>query len=225
MTVEQILAVQAGRAIVEGFNDLWYRSDVGGELTWRGDPIVKNPCDLWMMIELFQRLRPTAIVETGTYRGGSASFWADMLRVLEIPASVVTIDVHPQWSFAPESKGILSIVGPSTDPSVVGQVQSAIADAKARREGPILVTLDSDHTQGHVAREMTLYSGLVTVGSYLVVEDTNVNGHPSRPDAGPGPWEAVTEFLAQRSDFVADRDCERYLLTYCPRGWLRRVRE
>ncbi len=60
-------------------------------------------------------------------------------------------------------------------------------------------------------------------GSYLVVEDTNVNGHPVMPEHGPGPYEAVQEFLKEDSRFQVDRSREKFLLTYFPGGFLRRV--
>ena len=47
-------------------------------------------------------------------------------------------------------------------------------------------------------------------------------GHPVYPDFGPGPAEAVREFLAQTSDFVVDREREKLLLTFNPGGYLRR---
>jgi cephalosporin hydroxylase len=54
------------------------------------------------------------------------------------------------------------------------------------------------------------------------VEDTNVNGHPVLPDHGPGPMEAVEEFLATTDDFEVDRSRENRLLTFNPSGYLRR---
>ncbi len=85
-----------------------------------------------------------------------------------------------------------------------------------------MVVLDSDHSAAHVGKELEIYAPLVTPGCYMVVEDTNVNGHPISPDFGPGPWEAVEAFLSRRTDFVADGSREKFILTFNPRGFLRR---
>ena len=44
------------------------------------------------------------------------------------------------------------------------------------------------------------------VGSYVVVTDTIVNGHPVWPAFGPGPAEAVKQILTRHGEFVADPD-------------------
>jgi cephalosporin hydroxylase len=69
---------------------------------------------------------------------------------------------------------------------------------------------------------MSAYSPLVHLGDYMIVEDTNVNGHPAWPDFGPGPMEAVNRFLSARRDFEIDERCERFMMTLNPRGYLRR---
>ena len=61
-----------------------------------------------------------------------------------------------------------------------------------------------------------------TAGSYVIVEDTNVPEHA--PDLPGDAGEAVRWFLAERDDYVADVECERYLQTCNPGGYLRRVR-
>ena len=65
---------------------------------------------------------------------------------------------------------------------------------------------------------------LVPPGSYVVMEETIVNGHPVWPSFGPGPFEAARHLLAGRDDFVPDPDLERSGLTFNPQGFLKRVR-
>jgi cephalosporin hydroxylase len=51
-----------------------------------------------------------------------------------------------------------------------------------------------------------------------------MNGHPTAPDYGPGPYEAVEAFLDETGDFVPDRSRERLMMTNNPMGFLKRVR-
>jgi cephalosporin hydroxylase len=83
-----------------------------------------------------------------------------------------------------------------------------------------MVVLDSDHRRPHVLAELHRYAPLVSPASYLIVEDTNVNGHPVLPDFGPGPLEAVEDFLTESDDFFVDGSREKYFLTFNPGGYL-----
>jgi cephalosporin hydroxylase len=154
-------------------------------------------------------------VETGTWTGGSALCYAMLFDLLG-HGEEVTVDVEPRPN-RPVHPRIRYLTGSSVDPDVVAQVQKVVGNSRA------LVVLDSNHQADHVYQEMMAYNGCVEVGDYLVVEDTNVNGHPVWPEFGPGPMEAIDKFLSQRDDFVIDRRCERFLMTQYPRGYLRRV--
>ena len=86
-----------------------------------------------------------------------------------------------------------------------------------------MVVVDPDHHKAHVLKEMELYSQFVSIGNYLAVEDTNINGHPVAPSCGDGPMEAVDEFIKNRKDFEIDRSREKFLLTFFPEGFLKRI--
>jgi cephalosporin hydroxylase len=86
----------------------------------------------------------------------------------------------------------------------------------------LFVILDSDHAKAHVLRELAAFMPLLRTGDYLVVEDSCVNGHPVRPDFGPGPHEALEEFLARHpAAFRHDREREaKFGFTASPNGYL-----
>jgi len=223
LSIEEVLGKSESLDIVERFNKLYYEGGLAGTLNWRGVPMIKNPCDLWTMLELLQTIKPVVLVETGTHHGASALYFAEMMKLLGSLLKVITIDINPKWHLDPEQFGIESIIGYSTDRVVIERVRNVVREILQNKPGPVMVTLDSDHSEDNVTRELELYSPLVTQNSYLVVEDTNVNGHPAALDHGPGPWEAVEKFLVTHPDFVQDRACERHLLTFFPGGWLKRV--
>jgi cephalosporin hydroxylase len=94
---------------------------------------------------------------------------------------------------------------------------------RARAEGKrTLVVLDSDHSQAHVEAELAEYGALVPVGGYVIVEDSNIG--QIRKDLLPGPLEAVGAFLSRTDEFEIDRTREKFLITFSPSGYLRRVR-
>lgn len=203
--------------LLQRFHDLYYQRWQGGadtlNLSWLGYELVKTPQDLWIYQELLVRTRPDVIVETGTYKGGSALFLAMVLDHIG-HGRVITIDIQP-WPGRPEHPRITYVTGSSTDPDVVAEVRRTA-------QGRVMVILDSEHRDDHVYAELVAYSPLVRDGDYLIVEDTNVNGHPTRADFGPGPMEALEKFLAGTDEFVIDAQCERFMLTMQPRGFLRR---
>ena len=104
---------------------------------------------------------------------------------------------------------------PSTADAIVVQVKESIGDDES-----VMVILDSDHRRDHVLDELRIYKDVVTKGQYMIVEDTNLNGHPVAPEFGPGPMEALNEFLSENDELVQDKEMEKFYLTFNPGGYL-----
>ncbi len=205
----------------------WQRK-LSYELTWLGIPIIQIPEDLLMMQEMLYKVRPAVVVETGVAHGGSAIFYASILKLLGRGRVVaIDIEIRKYNRLAIQSHPLSHLVdlvdGSSIDPAVVATVQKLVGDAQ-----PVVVTLDSNHSRAHVRQELELYSPFVGPGSYLVVFDTvqdlvadTPNGDPTWPETGAGA--AVRDFLAAHPEFEVDPYYNRLGATYCEGGFLKRT--
>ncbi len=211
-----ISSKQSESDIVDEFHKLYYESpDTWRNTFWLGIPAQKCPLDLWIYQEIIFEVKPDVIIECGTYAGGSALFLASVCDFVK-RGTIITIDVEAREG-RPKHKRIRYLLGSSTSKEIVDKVRGFI---KARHR--VMVVLDSDHSKDYVLNELRIYSKFVTRGSYLIVEDTNINGHPVLPDFGPGPMEAIQEFLSENNNFVADRSRTKFYMSFNPNGWLRR---
>lgn len=195
--------------VIDAFHDLYYRKRVGWGLPWMGHVMLKQPSDLFIYAELLHKNRPDVLIETGTYYGASAQFFADCMERIG-KGCVISIDTEPHMT--PEHPRILYLKGDSVE--MADQLREHIEPG-----WEVMVSLDSDHKKDHVLRELDAYKDLVTPGQYLVVEDTNINGHPVYPEYGPGPYEALEEWSDPR--FTPDAMlAKRHLFSM--HTWLRR---
>ena len=210
------------RQIVDQFHALWYTKMCYARPKFKGIRCIKNPFDLWIYQELIYQIRPDLIIETGSYEGGSAVFFHHMQQCFMGAGKgrVITIDQEPKWT-SPiiDNPDIVPIMGDSTSSEVFERVLKYHDKCKA-----CMVIIDSDHSKVHVLNEMERYGPLVTKGSYFIIEDGNINGHPILPDYGPGPFEAIEEFLPNHPEFEPDLNLERkFLFTFAVKGFLKRL--
>jgi cephalosporin hydroxylase len=208
------------RTIIENFHKLYYNGLPGegyifARTYWMKVLCYKCPLDLWIYQEIISELRPDLIIETGTCFGGSTLFMAHILDILG-HGEILTIDIDNTIA-RPSHPRITYVHGSSSDAKLI---ESLLANRPA---GVRLIVLDSDHSKAHVLRELELLAPHVSIGSYLIVEDTNINGHPTFPTFGAGPYEAIEEFLATHKEFAVDETREKFLMTFNPRGYLRRI--
>ena len=207
----------------EAYLRWYYDAEVWKRLGYRGIRTLKNPLDMWNYQEIIHERRIEWVVETGTRHGGSALFFADLLAARGLPGMVISVDVDHDSLQIPRAghERLRLLQGDSASSTIVASVSALMPASR----GPMFIILDSDHRKAHVLRELAAYVPLMRSGDYLVVEDSCVNGHPVRPDFGPGPMEAIDEFQHSNPGLlVPDPGREgKFGCTFAPRGYFLRA--
>ncbi len=202
---------------------------------WFGLPILQVPQDLQAKQEIIWEVKPNLIIETGVACGGSIMFSATMLIALQACGEIedgkvvgIELNLYPENRKAifnhSLSKIITIIDGSSVDEDIIAEIHKI---AKGKR---VLIYLDSNHTHEHVLAELRAYSPLVSVGSYIIVEDTGIEDLPKdscsdRPwGKGNNPKTAVWEFLKENDNFEIDDIYKKLIMTGNPSGYLKRIK-
>ena len=204
----------------DAYLEWYYNNNVWKNIHYRGVRTLKLPLDMWNYQEIIFEHNLEWVVETGTRHGGSALFFSDLLTGADRTGDVITIDVthvdlHPD---AKKQAGIHFLLGDSSAGNVIDEAMRILPHNRACN---VLLILDSDHSRDHVCNELTAWVPRLKRGDYLIVEDTIVNGHPVRPEFGPGPMEAIMDYVAANPGrLIADeKRANKFGCTFAARGY------
>ena len=185
---------------------------------WLGRDIIKTPFDCCVYQEIIQKVKPDYIVELGVMFGGATLFYASICDIVG-HGKIIGIDITLSKVKKIDNKRVSLIEGSSVSEDTYKKVKKIVG------KGSVLVIADSDHEKSHVLKELRLYSQLVSVGSYYIVEDSLNDVMGFHPVPNEGPQAAAKEFLAENDSFIIDRRIgEKYILTTNPTGYLLRVK-
>ena len=211
-------------SVIENFQALYERHKIHQKQRFFGVRFGQDPFDAFVIQEVLMEVKPDLIIKTGSNSGGSALWLSFLMEHIRPECKIVTIEAieggisywHEHFKQASDPRShvlwktrVFAIEGYSTDPSVVGFIEKEFIS----QASVVLVILDSDHGEKVVREEIQTYSRLVSIGSYLVVEDTWIDGAKA----------AVDDFLKTTQEFVVDTSREHLMFTQHRGGYLTRI--
>ena len=237
---------------------------IGPGVVWWGVGSQQSVFDSAMIHEMLWRVKPDLLIEIGTWCGGGTIMYAKTMVEYNSRAKVITVDPanaekrweciqkpgsqwykslnpfgqpgvqSPFWSSLKASGNLVHLVGDPATPKNLRRLSEAAANANR-----VLIVDDGDHNAEPLVRHFHALSGLVTPGSYYLVQDPRLDYDCAytiltRKSIWPycrkivlygGPSGAVANITASPGfdrDWVQDRSVERWAVTQHPGGYLRR---
>lgn len=208
-----------------------------------GVHFLQNPNDVITIAEILYNQDIDLVIETGTYRGGSALFYASIMYQYRYNANktsvrsfkIITMDINPEANqyinrFSLLAPYIHFIPQSSASPVARSIVNQTFFEMKPSN---VFISLDGDHYAEAVYNELAYYHQYVAnVSNYILVQDTRLSrkwhslycNQPKYDGPCNGPQEAVGWFLKNegRDRFKIDPSKE-YLFSTHHKGWLQRI--
>lgn len=185
-------------------------------MTYKGVPCIKCPFDYVLYQMLIFELKPDLIVEIGANNGGSAYYMADLLESIG-HGEIHSIDLEDKVRKEVKNHSRIKFF-------FDGWQNYDLALAKGER---ILVIEDSSHQYKNTLDAINRFCHLVTVGSYLIVEDGIIDALQMTEQFTGGPVKAIEEFLFDHPEFELDKKWEHFFgegATFNTMGYLKRVK-
>jgi cephalosporin hydroxylase len=185
-------------------------------ITYKGVECIKCPFDYVLYQMIIHQVRPDLIIEIGANNGGSAFYMADLLESMG-HGKIHSIDIMDKVSDEVKSH-------PRIQFFFDGWENYDLDLAKGEK---ILVIEDSSHHYKNTLGAINRFAHLVTVDSYLIVEDGIIDELGFSNHFDGGPLRAIKEFLSEHSEFILDENWHKFFgtgATFNTMGYLKRIK-
>src|SRR5665647_862830 len=166
------------------------------KVTYKGIKAIRCPFDYVIYQMIIGEVKPDLIIEIGSHEGGGAMYLSDLLKAYGIDGEIHTIDIHDNAKKNIQAYSNIKFFGSGAENYDL---------ALAKKFKKILVIEDAAHTYECTKSAIDKFASIVSVGSYLIVEDGIVNELGIEKEYGGGPLKAIREFLPAHPEFIVDR--------------------
>ena len=188
------------------------------KVTYKGIKAIRCPFDYVIYQMIIGEVKPDLIIEIGSHEGGGAIYLSDLFKVYNIEGEIHTIDIHDS---AREN------LKPYSNIKFFGNGAENYDISLTKNFKKILVIEDAAHTYECSKNALDKFAHLVSVDSYLIVEDGIVNELGIEKEYGGGPLKAIREFLPLHPEFIVDRKwCDMFgkNATFNVNGYLKKIK-
>ena len=162
---------------------------------YRGILAQRSPFDYVTYQMILHEVAPDLVIEIGTNFGGGALYLADLMETFG-KGIVHTVDITDNCTDIVKSH-------PRIETFHKGFVDYDLSMASSYEN--ILVIEDASHMYEDSIAIMEKFAPLVSVGSYLIVEDGVVDKLGVSKAFHGGPCKAIREFMPIHPEFIVDR--------------------
>jgi cephalosporin hydroxylase len=186
-------------------------------VTYRGVKAIRCPFDFVIYQMIISNIKPDLVIEIGTHAGGGALYLADLMNNIG-HGLVHSIDLKNQTDDLVQKHPRIILF-------TEGWEKYEVKEAKSFAR--VLVIEDASHIYENTLGALNKFASLVTIGSYLIVEDGIIDELGMVKEFRGGPLRAIKEFLKTNADFEIDRHwCDFFgkNATFNVNGYLKKIK-